>query len=225
MSARCNNACHFCDRVGLLGGSAGGDVGGGSAAERAWGRALDAARGQGVVVLSGGEPTLDPDIARRVAALRGAGAREVWIQTNGRMLAYRKFARSLVEAGATGVECAIHGHEPALHDWLTRVDGSFRQAVRGAKNARRAGLRLVINAVVVRSNFRHTPALVSLCRRLGAERIRLHPVRREGAVLQAGAALVPPPWLAGRYVDEARQRAAGAGIALEVAGPWAGQEA
>lgn len=220
VSARCNNACRFCDQAeALLGGDA--TRGGSDKVSQAWEQGRRAARGEGVLVLSGGEPTLLPDLASRVAALREAGAREVWIQTNGRMLAYRKLARSLAGAGVTGVECALHGHEPPLHDWLTRVEGSFRQTVAGAKNARRVGLRLVVNTALVRSNFRHVPALVTLCRRLGAERLRIHPLRLQGAAVHAAPALAPPRWLAGRYLDDARRRAALGGLAFEVAGSWA----
>lgn len=122
------------------------------------------------VVVWGGEPTLDPAFLARLASLRAGAPASLRVVTNGRMLAYRKFAQSLSQALAqplteplteppgrsdgaperpTGgprgplldvVVIKLFGPDAATHDAHTRVPGSFEQARRGAREAQRAGL-------------------------------------------------------------------------------------
>ncbi|MBP7126258.1 radical SAM protein [Myxococcota bacterium] len=91
------------------------------------------ARGYRELAFSGGEPTIRPDLAELVSLARGLGFTRVSITTNGRRLLYRDYARSLIEAGLTGVSISLHGPVPEIHDALTGVPGSFRQAVAGLR--------------------------------------------------------------------------------------------
>jgi MoaA/NifB/PqqE/SkfB family radical SAM enzyme len=57
--------------------------------------------------------------------------RTIQIQTNGRRLAGKDYARRLVEAGVNEFFISFHGTEP-IHDAITGVKGSFREAGRDA---------------------------------------------------------------------------------------------
>src|SRR5690606_2237526 len=59
----------------------------------------DIGRREGVLVLSGGEPTLRPDLTALVRRGKAAGAREVELQTNATRLADPALVESLAEAG------------------------------------------------------------------------------------------------------------------------------
>lgn len=85
------------------------------------------------LAFSGGEPTLRADLPDLVALARQIGFARVSITTNGRRLVYREYARSLLDAGLTGVSISLHGPVPEVHDALTGVPGSFRQAVAGLR--------------------------------------------------------------------------------------------
>jgi len=172
----CNNRCRFCVQ--------------GMKRERFGRRDLtelvefmEKNRGRDGVVFTGGEPTLHPDILEIVRKARELGYRSIQIQTNGRMFSYSKFCREVVEAGATEVSPALHGHLAALHDYLTTVPGSFDQTVAGIKNLKKMGVLTVTNTVITRSNFRHLPEIAELLVSLGVDQYQLafvHPVGSAG---------------------------------------------
>lgn len=131
------------------------------------------------LVLTGGEPTLHPQILELVHAARELGYARIQIQTNGRRLCYLAFVDALIEAGATEFSPALHGHTKLLHEALTRAAGSFEQTVRGIQNVVLRGASVVTNTVVVRANLPHLPALTGLLARLGVAQAQLafvHPV-------------------------------------------------
>jgi len=135
------------------------------------------------VVFTGGEPTLHPDIIWLIARARQLGYQSVQVQTNGRMFAYRRFCREVVEAGVTEVSPALHGHRDELHDYLTTVAGSFEQTVAGIRNLKELGIPVVTNTVITRSNFRHLPEIARLLVDLGVDQYQLafvHPVGSAG---------------------------------------------
>lgn len=136
-------------------------------------RAVDSAPfGEGVS-LSGGEVLLRDDICGLVRRLRARGCPHVEIQTNGRMLAYRKLARDLREAGAQAVVVLLAGHEAAVHDFHTRVPGSFEQTVQGIRNTVEEGLDVSVRVILTKSNYRHATSLVRFVAGLGVRRLVL----------------------------------------------------
>lgn len=210
----CNNACRFCAQ---------GDWrvtrGDHPAAEvEAEVRRAVSARPR-VLVLSGGEVTLRPELLEWVAAARDAGAGRVLVQTNGRMLAYKGFAERLVAAGADTVAVGLHGDTAALHEWLTRAEGSFEQAVAGIRRARQAGARVLVNTVITRPGFRHLDDIVRLAARLGVARVRFLWPRAEGAAADPSASVVPDPSLVAPRLWRARRLASTLGVRVSFDGP------
>lgn len=131
------------------------------------------------LVLTGGEPTIHPQLIDAVSKAREIGYKQIQVQTNGRMLGYGKFVDALVEAGATEFSPALHGATAEMHDGLTRAPGSYRQTVAGIRNLRARNLSIVTNSVVAKANVLQLPALVDLLARLGVAQSQLafvHPV-------------------------------------------------
>ncbi len=163
VSRQCNNRCLFClDDAGRRT-----DV---DAAEVE--RLLAAHRALGEVLFTCGEPTLHPELPAFVARARDHGYRSIGLVTNGRRLSYPAYASELVRAGLTEVTVSIHGHEPRLHDPLTRTRGAFEQTLAGLRNAvalRQSGLQRVISStVLVRHNL---PALRAILDFLDDQRV------------------------------------------------------
>jgi len=157
------------------------------------------------VVFTGGEPTLRRDLPELVALARDLGYAPIQIQTNGRTLASRRYCAQLVEAGATEFSPALHGHLPALHDWLTRAPGSFFQTTRGIRNVLEMGRTVLTNSVVVRANFRNLPQLARLLVGLGVPQFQfafVHPVGTAGDNLTS---VVPRMELVAPYLTRALQ--------------------
>ena len=114
------------------------------------------------VVFTGGEVTLREDLPDVVRAARAMGYQHVQVQTNGRRLSYTPYLKELMAAGVTEFAPALHGRDAQTHDALVRAKGAFQQTVRGIRNAREAGARVVLNSVVLKQNFRQLPAMTQL---------------------------------------------------------------
>jgi MoaA/NifB/PqqE/SkfB family radical SAM enzyme len=87
------------------------------------------------VVLSGGEPTLHPKFLEIVGLARQLGYTHIQTISNGRRFCYPRFLQAAVRRGLGEVTFSLHGHTAALHDTITRVPGSFAQALAGLRAA------------------------------------------------------------------------------------------
>jgi len=100
------------------------------------------------VRVTGGEPLAREGLEDFVAALRGLGAQDVSITTNGRGLAER--CDRLVRSGLNRVNISLDSLDPAKFERITRTK-AFRQVMDGIDAAQASPLRSVkVNAVLVR---------------------------------------------------------------------------
>lgn len=112
---------------------------------------------QGVtkIRLTGGEPTVRPDIVplmHQIGSLRAQGLKELCLTTNGVTLA-RKLD-SMVEAGLTGVNLSLDTLDPWQFQIMTRRKG-FEAVMKSIErilemNKLGAGIKLKVNCVVMR---------------------------------------------------------------------------
>jgi radical SAM protein with 4Fe4S-binding SPASM domain len=132
------------------------------------------------VHLSGGEPTLRPDLPDLIAYARRLKLR-VTLTTNGTLIT-RNLAKQLVGAGLNSVCVSMDSPVRSVHDQMRGAPGSFRQTVAGVRELRRAierrgvPLPIRINTVVCRENYATLDRLPALARALGAQSILLMPV-------------------------------------------------
>ncbi len=143
------------------------------------------------IVFTGGEVTLRPDLPELVAHARALGYRHVQVQSNGRRMSYAPYLDALCDAGMTEFAPAIHGATSATHDALTRARGSFVQTVRAVEHARRRGVRVVLNSVVVRQNVGELVSMVRLFARLGVAQSQFAFVHALGTAEQNFDEVVP----------------------------------
>jgi MoaA/NifB/PqqE/SkfB family radical SAM enzyme len=178
----CNNRCRFCvqgDKRARFAPKSSSEL----RACLAQGRpALEA------VVFTGGEPTLRQDLPELVAHARALGYRQIQIQTNGRMLAYRRVVERLVASGVTEFSPALHAPCAAVHDGLTRAEGSFDQTVAGIRNLAELGVPVLTNSVITRSSYPLLEPLAELLVELAVGQMQfafVHPVGSAAAELDA----------------------------------------
>jgi MoaA/NifB/PqqE/SkfB family radical SAM enzyme len=139
-------------------------------------KSLGAGRAEGLrrVVLSGGEPTVHPRYLDVVALASDLGYEHVQTITNGRRFCYPGFLDAAAARGLREITFSLHGHTPALHDGLTRVPGSFIQAVTALRLAlAKPGLIVSVDVVI---NARNLPVLrehLEFCLALGAREFDL----------------------------------------------------
>jgi len=108
---------------------------------------------------TGGEPTIRKDIIDLVKYAKSFGFEHIRVTTNGRMFSYENFTRKILFSGLTGAIFSIHAHTPELHDSLTNVQDSFKQAMEGWKNMRKCGGTIDNNIVITTKNYKFLPQI------------------------------------------------------------------
>jgi len=140
-------------------------------------RELDQASLGGIkaVDFDGGEPTIRGDISEIVKYAKNIGFKKITIVTNGRMFAYKKLCKKIIDAGATSVLFSIHGHTAKLHDSLTQTPGSFEQAIQGVINVKelKKQLKIGVNTVVTHSNYKYLNEMLKFFKKIGINRVHL----------------------------------------------------
>ncbi len=130
-------------------------------------------RGTEYLELIGGEMTIRRDFISLLKFANNLGFPTIMIATNGRMFAYKDYAKKAVKAGLNSVVFSIHGHNAKLHDYLTRVEGSFDQLHKGIQNvkesAQKLGKNIHIgsNTTIVKPNYKHLKEIGEHIRSLG----------------------------------------------------------
>lgn len=100
------------------------------------------------LILSGGEASINPDFLKIVKYAEELGFKEIQTITNGRYFYYLEFAKEAISAGLTEVTFSLHGHNEKLHDFITGVPGSFKQALTGLANVRQYP-QIIVNIDIV----------------------------------------------------------------------------
>lgn len=113
------------------------------------------------LILTGSEITLRRDLPELARRARASGFEHVRIQTHGMGLGRFEFTRKLVEAGVDEFFVSIAGSDPASHDGITKVPGSFEKSLRGLENLDEfEGVASITNTVVTEQSYRLMPAIV-----------------------------------------------------------------
>jgi heme b synthase len=119
-----------------------------------------------VVVLSGGEPLLRPDIFEIAAFGTGQGLR-MCLATNGILITPETCAK-IKESGIRMVSLSLDGSMAAIHDDFRRVPGAFEGIMRGAKLLRESGVEFLINSSFTRRNQHDIANVFRLAKEIGA---------------------------------------------------------
>ena len=111
--------------------------------------------------LEGGEPLLDQDLERRVAAARRAGSKNIILFTNGLLLTEPRL-RGLLASGVRTFNFNLPSHRPASYDELTGTRGQLPRKLDIIKRTIRLARpqSVVLTFVVTALNFREMPAYV-----------------------------------------------------------------
>jgi len=121
---------------------------------------------QPIIILTGGEPLLRPDIFEIAAYGKAKGFR-MTMAPNGTLITPEK-AHRMVEAGIERISISLDGATAASHDAFRQVPGAFDGALRGIACARGAGLEFQINTSITQQNLAELPAIQKLAVELGA---------------------------------------------------------
>jgi len=127
--------------------------------------------GRTILVFSGGEPLLRPDIFHLMRYANEKGL-IVALATNGTLID-QDLAKRIRDSGVDRVSISLDGADEATHDVLRRLPGSFQSAIAGAQALRAEGVPLQINVTVAKHNADQLDEMVSLAKDLGAAALHL----------------------------------------------------
>ncbi|HZS36855.1 MAG TPA: radical SAM protein [Polyangia bacterium] len=112
------------------------------------------------IVLSGGEPTLNPRLVHYVRLAKSVTTLAVSLQTNAIRLDDAALTDALAAAGLDEAFVSLHGATAEISDAVTEAPGTFVRTVAGLDNLARTRVRITLNFVICEANRRELPHFV-----------------------------------------------------------------
>ncbi|MBM4437356.1 MAG: TIGR04053 family radical SAM/SPASM domain-containing protein [Actinobacteria bacterium] len=123
--------------------------------------------GAALLVLTGGDPMLRPDLPELIAHARSAGL-NVALSPSATPRVTRARLSDCRDAGVGRVSFSLDGASAATHDAFRGVPGVFARTLRTLDLLREVGLTVQINTTVCRQNAHELAAVASLAAQYGA---------------------------------------------------------
>jgi len=130
-----------------------------------------------VVLFSGGEPLLREDLFELLSQARRLGLRVV-LSTNGTLIDLET-ATQLARVGVGYVGISVDGDEE-FHDKFRAARGSFKAAVAGIENCKKAGLKTGLRFTITKANAEQIPAAFDIAASTAVRRICFYHLIRTG---------------------------------------------
>lgn len=119
-----------------------------------------------IMVFSGGEPLIRPDIVELVEHSVKVGMRPVF-GTNGTLIT-KELAIRLKEAGTMGMGISLDSMDPQKHNEFRKYPGGWEGAVRGMRICREVGLAFQVHTTVMDWNAHELEAITDFAIEEGA---------------------------------------------------------
>lgn len=111
-------------------------------------------RGYYGVILTGGEPTLHPELPEICRYARDQGL-HVRMITNGSRLSEEPFAKAMAEAGLQLVHVSVYSVRPEVEARLRGTEDTLPAALKSIENAHKFGIEVNLNCVINKLNADH----------------------------------------------------------------------
>jgi 12,18-didecarboxysiroheme deacetylase len=124
--------------------------------------------GSPVILFSGGEPLMRPDLPDLAAYAVDKGMRAV-ISTNGTLITTKK-AKDLKKIGLSYVGVSLDGMEE-VNDHFRGTKGAFNDALRGIRNCQDVGLKVGLRFTINRLNYKEIDSIFDLLDKMEIPRV------------------------------------------------------
>lgn len=122
--------------------------------------------GKPIIILTGGEALLRPDIFDIAKYGTDLGLRMV-MSPNGTLIT-PETAQKMIESGIQRISISLDGATSEVHDEFRGVPGAYDGALNGIKHAKDVGLEFQINTTITKANLDQIPKILKLAEDLGA---------------------------------------------------------
>lgn len=120
-----------------------------------------------ILVLTGGDPLMRPDVFEIAAAAHERGLK-VSLTPTATALVTKKKMEAAKQSGVRRVAFSVDAADPEVHDSFRGFSGSFKRTFDGIMNAKAAGLPIQINTTVTAINSAQLPQMLPLLEEVGA---------------------------------------------------------
>jgi len=135
---------------------------------------LENASRQGVskVVVTGGEPSIRSDLPQILEHLNGLGM-HINVQSNGRRLSNPTLLKAIESIPGISFTIALHGPTAALHDQITRKQGSFVETIESIRTLVKLDKRVTLKIVISKPNAKVLSSIFALAEQEGVSGVCL----------------------------------------------------
>jgi radical SAM protein with 4Fe4S-binding SPASM domain len=124
-----------------------------------------------LLILSGGEPLLRPDIFELINYGSNKGLK-MELGSNGSLID-ETVARKLKDAGIATVSISVDSNVPSQHDEFRAVAGAWEKAIEACKALRKNNILVQANTTLTQQNYNQIDDIMSLAEGIGVENFHL----------------------------------------------------
>ncbi|MFA6451081.1 MAG: radical SAM protein, partial [bacterium] len=146
VSVKCNQNCYFCDR------SSAGNI-----ADEAPGiiceRLKAIKKTSDTVTFTGGEPTINRNLAAYIERAAELRFRIIRLETNGLMMSYPEYAHRICSAGLTHIVFMQVSRDPAISDAVTQFAGGWELASKGIESIAGSPVKAAVSIPILKQTL------------------------------------------------------------------------
>lgn len=91
----------------------------------------------------GGEATLNKNLPQLISYAKFLGYKHIFIETNGMLFSYNKFAKKIKKSGLDYFVVSLHSHKSEISDKITQTKGGYEKTIKGIHNMQTLGFDVI----------------------------------------------------------------------------------
>ncbi|MFW6024899.1 MAG: radical SAM protein [Candidatus Woesearchaeota archaeon] len=141
-------------------------------------------KGYKKIVLTGGEITLRRDIFKLIEKSKESGFELIRVESNGRMFKYKDYLSRLISSGANCFSVSFYASNAKDYSFLSNTsEESFFEVLEGLKNLSKYDVKVDINCVINKKNYRKLKEIIDLVNKFNFSFINFPLINPSGNVL------------------------------------------